>query len=416
MIRKSTLTLVHTFRHASTSANLHNACDIIPAAERDDFLPYVRNFVESGQDGRMPQVCLLNGSAIRFFPNYKKTDSLQIELLDGRGYLFAEHVGVLVLRFSLEGISEELMAEFCRGLAGISRRNPCRVCLGPETEDKMEISEWLRTLAAPWLMAGEDSFNPFVRSHAKLLVVMLVDRDYLVRPAFIEALLHNRRLQQDENGTCLPESIQSVRQSEHIETFGNGNGIVYLCRDDGTEFSRIGIFDVYGKNYLVTYLITVYQQFRLHELIEEASRLIITNHPTRQVKELKGKILTYLARTDFTQISHNPSRNLLYKFFRKTFEIRDLLEEVSTIVKKIDQEIEAEKAHIHTEKAHKAEKIALILEILILPYYLHHIIEMVLKHFSHDDHFVHQAAFWGTFGATALVIAGIQLLLRGFRK
>ena len=131
---------------------------------------------------------------------------------------------------------------------------------------------------------------------------------------------------------------------------------------------------------------------------------------------MKAEILTYLARNDFTQISNNPARNLLYKFFRSNFELKELLEEVSTIIRKIDQDIEAERAHGHADKAHKGEIIALILELLILPYYLHHIIELVLKYAEMNEHSLHHVAFWVTFGLTIAIIVGIQVLLRAFRK
>ena len=213
----------------------------------------------------------------------------------------------------------------------------------------------------------------------------------------------------------LPDSINHVRQSSHIETFGNTNGVVYLCCDDGTEFSRKGVFDIYGKNYLVTFLITLYQQFKLQQLIDEAGNLIVTT-VYADVKGLKSKMLTYMAQTDFTQISHNPGRNLLYKFFRRNFEIKELLEEVSTIIKKIDQDTEAENARHHTEKAHKLEKTAFLIELLILPYYLHHIIELFLVYARQDEEIMHEWAFWGTIAVTGLVICFTHWFLKGGKK
>jgi len=202
--------------------------------------------------------------------------------------------------------------------------------------------------------------------------LILIDQEYTLKPAFIEVLLNSRKYLESGIVTSLPDTINHVRQSGHIETFGNLNGVVYICRDDGTDFSRSNFFDIYGKNYMVTFLITIYQQAKLQQFIDEACDLMDVKHKTINIKELKDKIFSYITRTDFTQISHNPSRNLLYKFFRINLDIRALLDEVSTIVKKIDQEIEA-------DKNSKRVGISVVVALIVLPTYFYTMVDQLLN-------------------------------------
>lgn len=427
MILKASLITVHSFCYEEALVSSLATCEFIAPEERDDLLPYVRSLIERRVTADEPKAVCLPGQKLTLVhasPKQRSADeSMVLSLREGKVYFFKEAVGILTLRFDFPPLEEADFAELMRALTVMTRVNNYLIRPWPaqakqESEGDgpgLTLAEWMRTPVAPFLGATGE-FNLLSRSTARGYAVLSVPKGYLAAPAFVEALLHGRRYRQDEGATReLADSVSCSRLSEHVVTYGNSNGAVYVCQDAGTEFSRNGVFDVYSKNYLVTYLITVYQQVKLQQYLTEASDLIISRHPTQQVKNLKERILTYLARTDFTQISHNPARNTLYKFFRRNLEIRDLLDELSNIIKKIDQEIEAEKSHLHAAKAHTGEKIALILEVLILPYYLHHIVELVLQYFSEDKHFIHLWSFWLTFGATAAVILGIQLLVRAFR-
>ena len=422
MINRAMLTLVHPFLYNPDKVRILSSAKVITDSELDDFLPYISNFFTDSSVGEVRAVSIDSFKMeMKGKPSAKSSGVLPVD--GGKIYFLAHGIGILTLSFSFNTLDETDYASIQRTLCRIDRVNSAvfRVQLALDDNDAAWFSskEWFTSLVEPYLASdsdGRNSFNPFNRSSIISSSILAVDGEYPDKPAFLEALLLNRKFDKGVNGTVLADSVHRVRQSETIESFGNSTGVVYICRDAGNEFSRTGVFETYGKNYLLVFLITVYQQVRIHALIEKSSRIIAPHQSTTEVKELKSEIITYLARNDFTQISHNPARNLLYKFFRNNFELKDLLDEVSTIIKKIDQDIEAEKAHIHAEKAHKGEIIALILEVLILPYYLHHIIELVLKYGSFDEHFIHEAAFWGTIGMTVTVIVGIQVLLKAFRK
>ena len=419
MINRAMLTLVHTFDYDPGRAASVGTTAVLSDHDRDDFLPYVGNFFTNTASGSAVRSLTVMGGMlkVRLKPSSDGAETISSD--GGKIYLMADNVGILTLSFQFGAIEETAYAEIQRALCRLDRINTAQISQVGADSGWQDIGTYYRSLVAavlPRVDGQRDPFNPFNRSGVVSSSILAVSSSYPDMPAFIESLLLNRKFTGGEPGTFLSDSIKRVRQSESVESFGNSTGVVYLCRDNGSEFSRSGVFGTYGKNYLLIFLITVYQQVRIHALIEKSSQIIAPSRSKAAIKELKDEIITYLARTDFTQISHNPARNLLYKFFRNNFEVRELLDEVATIVKKIDQEIEAEKAHIHAEKAHKGEIIALILEVLILPYYLHHILELVLKYCSHDEHFIHEAAFWGTIGATMAVIVGIQVLLRVFRK
>lgn len=421
MINKAMLTIVHPFFYNSVAVAAIGSGDVLSDNDRDDFLPYVSTFFSGGKSGTSPRVLPIEPFRLEIRMKPKAQTSGILPVNGGKIYFLADGVAVLTLSFQFDSLNESDFAGIQRSLSRMDKVNST-VFRPVGSQDEVP---WLgtgalyRSLVADYLAPvreERDPFNPFNRSSVISSCILAVDGDYPEKPAFIEALLLNRTFALDNNGTFLSDSVRRVRQSELVESFGNSTGVVFLCRDDGSEFSRSGVFRTYGKNYLLVFLITVYQQARIQSMIDKSSRITLEDRGRKAFRELKDEIITYLARTDYTQISHNPARNLLYKFFRNNFEVKELLDEVAVIVKKIDQELEAEQVQLHAEKAHKGEIIALILEILILPYYLHHIIEIGLKYASHDEHFIHEAAFRGTIGATILVIIGIQLLLRAFRK
>ena len=422
MINRAMLSIVHPFLYDARNLKALASVKVLSDSERDDFLPYVGNFFSCSNEGDVRAISL-GSFNVEMKSKISANTTGEQAIESGKIYFLTHGIGILTLSYPFDSLEETDFAKIQRMLCRLDKVNTTvfRATSTTDVNDAIWLSakEWYSSLVSPYLTLDENercSFNPFNRSSIISSSILAVGRDYPDKPAFMEALLLNRRLDKGENGSFLADSVHRVRQSESIESFGNSTGVVYLCRDSGNEFSRIGVFDVYGKNYLLVFLITVYQQVRIQTLIEKSSRIIAPNQSTNAVKELKAEILTYLARYDFTQISHNPARNLLYKFFRRNFELKELLEEVSTITKKIDQEIEAENTHIHAKKVQKGEKIALILEVLILPYYLHHIIELIVKYFSADEHLIHEVSFWGTAGVTITVILSIQVLLRVFRK
>lgn len=414
MIKKAALTLVHPFIFNPELVRGLEPGNIVSPEERDDFLPYVRNFIEKSTPGHAPRAVSLERQRLELHKGEKKDAKPdQLPVGEGKVFFFPEGIGILTLHFTFGAIEEQEYSKIQRALTGLSKVNafrivPCDPAGVAGNSPDLTVSDWLTGLVSPWCA----QFNPLARSHVAAYSILFVGREQAVPPAFIEALLHNRIYQADPNlsqETHLADSVRSVRHSGQIQVFGTTSGTLYICRDDGSEFMRNNVFDLFGRNYLFTFIITVFQQVRLQQLIDDASDLFVTRHISKQVKTLKESILTYLAQSDFTQLSNNPSRNLLYKFFRTNFEIRDLLDEASTIVKKIDQEIEA-------EKAEKVERIAILLEVLILPYYLHHILEMVLEPFVEDEQQVSTYAFSGTIVATLLVIFLVRSLLRGVKK
>jgi len=96
----------------------------------------------------------------------------------------------------------------------------------------------------------------------------------------------------------------------------------------------------YKNNHFLIYIITLYQLSKVQQLIIRAILKDLGNKDLKNMQNIKTEILHFISNINFIKISNNSIRNNLYKFYRKAFEIKDLLTEVDSISEKITNKIE----------------------------------------------------------------------------
>jgi len=68
------------------------------------------------------------------------------------------------------------------------------------------------------------------------------------------------------------------------------------------------------------------------------------------MREVKSEILHFISNGNFTKISNNSIRNNLYKFYRKSTDLKDMIEEINTISEKITNQLETFEAEERERK------------------------------------------------------------------
>lgn len=205
-----------------------------------------------------------------------------------------------------------------------------------EVEKSPNIKEWIVSLIDPYIDNFEEA-NFLNHSRLILYSVLLLNEESNIE-SFIEALLFGYEYHNDGcfSAASLIEVIQKNQYSSKIDVYSNLNGVVVIGRDETNEYMKNSYFDQFTKNVMLIYSFVILQKSRLIQLISNADRM----HMNGKNYNFKDELLEYLVHIDFTQLSNNPGRNKIYKFFRETNSIKDLLEETKTITDSYTREEE----------------------------------------------------------------------------
>jgi len=195
-------------------------------------------------------------------------------------------------------------------------------------ESALSVNEWIEGIISPYIHSFPVS-NFLNIAYLNLFVLTLIDKEDKEREKFIDAILLRYEFLKSETTNINHNGIQKLPYSNNINVYANLNGTVVLADDN--DYNRSTLFNHFGKNILLIYLFVLLQKSILIKLIDGADdelknsqNLVNTNY--------KDMIIDYMRHIDFTQLSNNPVRNGIYKFYRSTHMIKDLLAEIKIII------------------------------------------------------------------------------------
>ncbi len=213
-------------------------------------------------------------------------------------------------------------------------------------ESAPSVNEWIEGIISPYIHSFSVS-NFLNIAYLNLFVLTLIDKEDKEREKFIDTVLLRYEFSKSETTSINHSGIQKLHYSNNINAYANLNGTVVLA--DNNEYNKSTFFNHFGKNILLIYLFVLLQKSILIKLIDGADdelknsqNLVNTNY--------KDMIIDYIRHIDFTQLSNNPVRNGIYKFYRSTYMIKDLLAEIKVIIeyytaqKKMEDDQRAESA------------------------------------------------------------------------
>lgn len=206
-------------------------------------------------------------------------------------------------------------------------------------ERALSISAWVESLISPYIDTFDNS-NFLNISYLNIFTLSLAPKDDTQKNNFIDAsLLHYDYLKNDINESKSHTGIKKLAYSRNINVYANLNGALILA--DDTAYNKDTFFNHFSHNILLIYLFVLLQKSILITLINNTDREL-DNIGKKDSQTYKDTILNYLIHIDFTQLSNNPVRNEIYKFFRETHLIKDLLSEIKLIVDNYDNQKQKE--------------------------------------------------------------------------
>lgn len=195
-------------------------------------------------------------------------------------------------------------------------------------ESSPSVKEWIESIISPYIHSFAVS-NFLNIAYLNLFVLTLVNKEDKERDKFVDAVLLRYEFLKSETTSINHSGIEKLPYSNNINVYANLNGTVVLA--DNNDYNKSTLFNHFGKNILLIYLFVLLQKSILIKLIDGADdelknsqNLVNTNY--------KDMIIDYMRHIDFTQLSNNPVRNSIYKFYRSTHMIKDLLAEIKIII------------------------------------------------------------------------------------
>ena len=195
-------------------------------------------------------------------------------------------------------------------------------------ESAPSVNEWIEDIISPYIHSFSVS-NFLNIAYLNLFVLTLIDKEDKEREKFLDDVLLRYEFLKSETTSINHSGIQKLPYSNNINVYANLNGTVVLA--DNNDYNKSTLFNHFGKNILLIYLFVLLQKSILIKLIDGADdelknsqNLVNTNY--------KDMIINYMRHIDFTQLSNNPVRNGIYKFYRSTHMIKDLLAEIKIII------------------------------------------------------------------------------------
>jgi len=311
-----------------------------------DFLPYTKNFFGKYhlQDDNpltitFPMICNSNFTrSIDFVKDNKITQKIDINNI--KLYFFEKSIAILTIEYAIpQNISNKEFLYYHQKLSTIEKRSKQNIRISCEKDFKYYF-EFINSIISNYVA---ETNNIFCRSNLytySLIVANATEQDKQIQN-FIEPLLQYRNSLDEISIT--QSYIAFVQQVPNIYTIANENVVVHIGikqKSCNNNFIDNEFFNKYQNNHFLTYLITLFQATKIEQLIIKAFLQEDKNKDLKNIRFIKSEILHFIANGDFTKISNNSIRNNLYKFYRKKFEIKDMLQEIKTVSEELKNELE----------------------------------------------------------------------------
>lgn len=358
-IEESTITVSYPFQYDREKV-LKIASENIVKLNPDylsDFLPYTKNNffgkyhlelnketgkINKEKPAKVTLPCVIKNSSvntIEFFKDNKiKTSIVEIEKMEV--FFFEKDIAILTISYILpKNLSDTEYLYYHTKLSTIGKRSKQNIKTSNEHEFKY-YHEFIDDLTS---MYTNGSNNIFTRSNMysyNLLVGQHCTESSNAR-SFLEPLTQYR--EKLDEFSVAKINANYIEQTSNINTVANENVVVHIGikrEEVDNSFISNEFFNKYNNNHFLTYIITVYQVSKLEQLINRAFLKEIDSQDLENMREVKYEMLHFISNGNFTKISNNSIRNNLYKFYRKSIDLKDMLEEVNTISEKITNKLE----------------------------------------------------------------------------
>ncbi|RLA78757.1 MAG: hypothetical protein DRG78_14355 [Epsilonproteobacteria bacterium] len=360
-IEKSTITVLHPFIYDKQKI-LNTSQDNIVKLKSEylkDFLPYTRNFfgnyhLDEEETKKTTIPCILKynlTNTIEFTKDTKIKDAISID--DIQVFVFEKSIAILSVKYKLpDNLSDEEYLYYHQKLSMLDKRSKQNLKTSNQKEFKYYF-EFIEDLISPYLKETENIFNRSNMYTYNLLVANCCTTASDSRN-FLEPLTQYRA----KLDTLSMDKVNAnfIQQTSNINTLSNENVVVHIAiktDDINNDFIDKEFFNKYQNNHFLTYIITLYQVSKMEQLVVKAFLKEVDSQDLRNMREIKTEILHFISNGNFTKISNNSIRNNLYKFYRKSFDIKDLMEEIDTISDKLTNKLE----NIQQDKQAQREKV-----------------------------------------------------------
>lgn len=216
------------------------------------------------------------------------------------------------------------------------------------------VREWIQNLLQPYIH-DFDHANFLNLSKLLFYSIILTENGFCpLMEKYTESLLFGHTYEHSTSAESFQFALKPHKYSSKVNVFSNLNGVVIIGLDQENQYMRSSYFDQFGKNIFLIYVFVLLQKSRLVQLITDADKVSLNDNQPY----FKDALIEFLTYINFTQLSNNPARNEIYKFFRTTNLIDDLLKETTILTKFFSRKEEISSQHREARRT-------LILEIIL---------------------------------------------------
>ena len=348
-IEKSTIIVSYPFEYDKDKVLRLNPKNMVQLNKDylTDFLPYTKNnfFGEYQLSDESPKKitlpCIINhdsASTIEFYKDKKiKNPSIKVEKIEI--YFFEKDIAILTIDYRIpDALSDLEYLYYHTKLSTLAKRSNQNL----KTSNGQEFKYYYKFIDDLISIYTNKLTNIFTRSN--MYTYNLLVADYCIEPTTAKKFLEPLTQYRDKLDLFNIDKISAnhIQQTTNINTIANENVVVHIGikrESDSNNFINNEFFKKYTNNHLLTYIITIYQVSKLEQLINKALIEEKDSKDLKNMRQIKSEMLYFISNVNFTKISNNSIRNNLYKFYRKSIDIKDMTEEVDTISEKITNEL-----------------------------------------------------------------------------
>jgi len=336
-----------------------------------DFLPYTQNnffgdyhLKEKSELKEITTPCILKHSTVEKidFINDKTLTSIDIDNI--KIYIFEKDIALLSISYNLPVLTQEEYLQYHHKLTHIGKRDKQSL----ETSDNKSYKyyyQFIDELVEPY---AKNKTNLFLRTDLysyNILVCKKCDNPSNSRN-FLEPLTQYRTKLSDVTVNKLNASV--LTQASNVHTISNENVTIHIGIENEKNqntYIKNEFISKYSNNHFLTYIITVYQVSKITQLITKAFLKEVESHDIEIMRIIKEEILHFISNGNFTKISNNSIRNNLYKFYRESMDLKDMLEEIDTISEKVSAKLERSQNERREKRERKIEGIITTIGIVL---------------------------------------------------
>lgn len=350
LIEKSNITVLFPFVYNKEKILKFNNDNLFKLENEDlkDFLPYTKNFFGNyHQEENIPEklslpCIILNNEInyIEFIKDSKIDGKIDIKENNIKIFFFEKSIALLSITFEIkEKISKKDFTYYHHKLSTYEKRTKQVLKTNNDSEFKY-YHQFIDSLVEKYVDKEKNIFNRSNLHSYNLLQTNTYEENEDTNN-FIESLIQYRaKIDSVVLSRINPNDIQ---QTSNIKTIANENVVIHIGinnENHNNNFINREFFKKYNNNNFFIYIISLYQVCKLEQLIIKSFLKEKDSEDLDNMKKIKSEILYFIANGNFTKISNNSIRNNLYKFYRKSFEIKDLMFEIDTMSDKISNKLE----------------------------------------------------------------------------